>query len=166
MAPQPFNPTAIDTNLPPHDPLSAWENEPAKRQPVRGIGWVLRSAFVLAVFSVVGVLITQLLMLTIAEQYLIQAAQAGAREAALPQATVASVTKVVTQRWRNWSHNDSQLRVAVRSQNRALKGLLSEELRGSIYVDVAVSASVVLPRWIQPRNFRWGPQVLHATASG
>lgn len=118
--------------------------------PVRGIGWVLRWAAVIAVFGGTLLVLTAFACQLSAEQALRQAARAGLREATLPRSTAESVAAVVR------SHLSMRPRLQRASQQQLtangvpVVGPVRVDAGTILCLSISVPASRALPRWLAP----------------
>jgi hypothetical protein len=104
--------------------------------PVRGVGWVLRWAGVLAVLAAAAMILVAFAYQLAAERTLARAAAAGLREASLPRATEQTVEAAIRRRLA-----DS------RAFGRATRVSLAKA-GDRISVGLAVPVLAIVPRWL------------------
>jgi len=114
-------------------PIEAESDEPL---PVRGIGWVLGWAAVLAVLTVSAAILTAFAYQFAAERALARAATAGFREATLPRATNRSIEAATRRRLADSFAVDRAVSMSVAKAG------------DRISLALAVPLDHVLPRWL------------------
>jgi hypothetical protein len=103
---------------------------------VRGVGWVLEQAALIAVLVMTATALTAFAYELAAERALARAAAAGLREAALPRATTESVEATVRRRLAGGLALDRAARVRLARAGDRLA------------INLSVPTAAVLPRWL------------------
>jgi hypothetical protein len=135
---------------------SAAENAPPRIDStwLHRVGGIVRRGFAVGVVLVTVFVIVQAVSLVAAERQLAQAAKAGIREAALPKATLQSVTHTVQNHLNGACvylfHNGRQVQ-------RRFRPASGDDVR----VIVTIPAARLLPRWLP---VRWQAEWLDASA--
>jgi len=119
--------------------------------PVRGVGWVLKWAGVLAVLAAAAVILVAFACQLAAERALARAAAAGLREASLPRATEQTVEAAIRRRLA-----DS------RTLGRATQVSLAKA-GDRISVGLAVPVAAILPRWLPAVSWYDGAEIRFRT---
>ncbi|MEX2091285.1 MAG: hypothetical protein WD971_01345 [Pirellulales bacterium] len=116
--------------------------------PVRGVGWVLRWAMVLAVLAVSAVILMAFAYQLSAEQALARAATAGLREATLPRATSGSVEAVVQHQLANHFALQRATTIRLERNGSPVKGVVCPQLGDQFSVALSAPARAALPDWL------------------
>ena len=140
------------------------EGRAATHQPTRGVVWVLRSASAIAVLCATVTTIAEFGCCLMAEQAATRAVRAGALEATLPRASLASIAASVQRRLGEYPRAIGQSRITVSHNGTPARKGFAPLPDDRIAVTLTVPAEAVLPRWLHRLNFWHDHPPIIATA--
>lgn len=117
--------------------------------PVRGVGWVLGWATVLAVLAVSAVILVTFAYQLAAERTLARAAAAGLREATLPRATSRSVEAVVRHHLVGRFDLHRATTIELQLNGSPVKGVVRPQSGDQLSLTLVAPARTALPQWLR-----------------
>ena len=130
--------------------------------PVRGVGWVLRWAAVVAVLGASAAILAGFAYQLAAERLLQRAAAAGMREAVLPRATSHSVEAAVRCQLASHRGLERATSIALERNGWHVSGVVRPQHGDRISVALSTPAVASLPDWLQ-RVFSWQQNAIITT---